>query len=143
MTQPAGLLQGLQGLAQTLVLDAQQIAEPGTRQHRAVGQERQDLLREAGGLVVVGFGDDFQMGRLGVGRHQFQVHRRRSGCGPVFAGQEQAILRAFQVEVGVAEGVQIAGAAEGLTGGEACGPVLPRVMHQDDRQVQLPLQARM
>ena len=83
----AGAFQRLEGLAQTLVLDAQQVAESGPREHRAVSQERQQLLREAGGLAIVGFGDDFQMGRLGVSCHQFQIHGRRSGGGPVFAGQ--------------------------------------------------------
>src|SRR3972149_1845149 len=46
-TEAAGPLQRLQGLAQTLILDGQRVAEVGPREHGALGHQREHLLREA------------------------------------------------------------------------------------------------
>ena len=45
-----------------------------------------------------------------------------------------------QIQVRVAEGMDITGAAQSLTGGDSPRGVLSRVMHQQDREVELPLQ---
>ena len=45
-----------------------------------------------------------------------------------------------EIEVRVAEGVDVTGAAQALAGGDSPRGVLSRVMHQQDRQVELPLQ---
>ena len=58
----------------------------------------------------------------------------------MLTGQHQALVDAAQVEVRVAEGMQVARTAQPLTGGHSAGGVLARVMHQDHREVQLPLQ---
>jgi hypothetical protein len=69
-------------------------------------------------------GHDFQVGRLGVSRDQLQVDRRRSGGGAVLIGQKQALAAAAEVEVGVAEGMQVAGTAKALPGGGPARGVL-------------------
>ena len=98
------------------------------------------LLLETASASVLGLGDDLQVGRLRVGRDQFQVDRRRRRRGPVLALEHQAVPGAPQIEVRVAEGVDVTGAAQGLAGGRSRRGVLPRVMHQHDRQLELPLQ---
>jgi hypothetical protein len=75
-----------QGLAQSLVLDRERVAEPGSRQGRVVGKKRQHLPLQAASLLVTALGDDLQMGRLRVGRDQFEVDRRGSRRGTVLAG---------------------------------------------------------
>ena len=49
-------------------------------------------------------------------------------------------LGSLEIEVRVAEGMDIAEAAQSLTGGDSSRGVLARVMHQQDRDVELPLQ---
>ena len=110
------------------------------RQHRARGQKLEHLLLETASLAVLELGNDLQVGRLRVGRDQLQIHRRRCRRGPVLAGEHQVFPGAPEVEVRVAEGMDVTGAAQPLTGGDSPRGVLSRVMHQQDRQVELPLQ---
>ena len=63
--EAAGPLQRLQGLAQTLILNGQYVAELGPREHDAAGQQRENLLREAALWLVVDTGHHLQMGRVG------------------------------------------------------------------------------
>ncbi len=110
--ETAGLLQRIQGLAQTLILDGQRVAELGPREDAAAGQQREHLLGEAGLRLVVDWTDHLQMDRVGVGGHQIQMDRRRSWGGAMLADQQQAVLNAPQIEVRVAEGMQVSGAAQ-------------------------------
>ena len=58
----------------------------------------------------------------------------------MLVGQHQPLPAAAEVEIGVAEGVDVAGAAKSLAGGDSPRGVLAGVMHQHHREVQLPLQ---
>ncbi len=49
-------------------------------------------------------------------------------------------LGSAEIQVRVAEGVDVTGAAQSLAGGNSPRGVLPGVMHQEDREVKLPLQ---
>jgi hypothetical protein len=58
----------------------------------------------------------------------------------VLAGEDQVFLRSPEIEVRVAEGMDITEAARSLTGGDSSRGVLARVMQQQDRDGELPLQ---
>ena len=57
----------------------------------------------------------------------------------MFDGQGKRLGRAAQVEVGVAPGVELRGAAQGLSCAHAAGGFLG-VMHDEDRQRVAPLE---
>jgi len=113
---PTGLLQGLQSLAQPLVLDRQIATKLCPCQHGILGKKFEHLLLETVLPIGVNHPDDLQVGCLGIGRDQLQRNRRRSRRCAVLAGEHQTIPGTPQVEVRVAEGVQVAGTAESLTG---------------------------
>jgi hypothetical protein len=82
------------------------------------------------------------MGRLRAGFDQLQIDRRRCRRGTVLTGEDQVFLRSPEIEVRVLEGMDIAEAAQSLTGGDSWRGVLVRVMHQQDRDVEVPLQLK-
>ena len=115
--EPARLLECLQGLAQAFVLDSQRIAELGASERHAWGQQVEHLIVETAALLVVPhLGDHFQVGPRGIGGDQLQGHRGRCRCGAVFAGEHQVVVGAAEVEVRIAEGMNVAGTAQSLTG---------------------------
>lgn len=64
--KPAGTFEGLQRLAQTLVLDPQRFTQLRPRQDRTVGQKVQHTLLEAALLSVLDLRDHLQVGRLSM-----------------------------------------------------------------------------
>ena len=121
-------------------MTAKRVAELAPRVHGARGQQRQHLLLEAAVARRCNSATTSRWVVSALARHQFQIDRRRSRRGAVLAGQQQAVPAAAEVEVGVAEGVQVAGAAQPLAGGHSARGVFAGVMHQHHREVQLPLQ---
>ena len=69
-------------------------------------------------MLMATLSDDFQMGVLCVGCDKLQINRRGGGCCAVFAGEHQAFPSSPEVEIGVAEGVDVARPAEALAGGD-------------------------
>ena len=65
---------------------------------------------------------------------------RRCRRRPMLGGEHEVFLDSPQVEIGIAEGVDVAGAAKPLAGGGTSSGVLAGVMHQHHRDVELPLQ---
>src|ERR1700677_131058 len=147
-TNPAGSLQRLQHLAQTLVLDPQGVPELRPRHGHALAQKVQHAFLKATPLAfrcelgrsVLQFPDDLQVSRLGVGRDQLQNDRRRCRRCTVLAREHQVLPTPPQIQVRIAEGVDITRATQSLAGGNSSPSVLPRVMHQQHRQVDPPLQ---
>src|SRR5208337_688789 len=101
VAEAAGMFQRLQGLTETFVLHRQRVAKFCAGEHGTFGKQRKHLFREAQTRFVAESRHDLQVGRLEVGRDQFQSDRRRSRRRAVLARQEQAILAASQVEVRV------------------------------------------
>ena len=110
VADPAGLLQGLQCLAQAFVLDRKRFAELAAGLHNARRQQPEHLLLQRASFLAVELRDNFQMGSLGTGRHQFQIDRWGGRRRAVFVGQQQPLPAVAEVEVGVTEGVDVAGA---------------------------------
>ena len=69
-TEPAGALQRLKHLAETLILDRQAVAELGSREHHAASQIVQHLLLETALLPIPMLRDDLQVGRVRIGRDE-------------------------------------------------------------------------
>jgi hypothetical protein len=57
----------------------------------------------------------------------------------VFAGENETLAGPPKIEVRVAEGMNVTGTTEPLTGSESPGSILSGVMHQHDREVEPPL----
>lgn len=66
---------------------------------------------------------------------QDKGQRVGGGGGAVLDGQDEVVTEAAQVEVGVAPGVEVGGAAEGETGLGTLGATLPCVVHNGDGDV--------
>ncbi len=96
-------------------------------------------MLELGSTELAEVPDDLQVGRLGVGRDQLQMNRRRCRRCSVLAEEHQVFLGSPEIKVRVAEGVDVTGAAQSLTGGDSPRGVLSRVMDQQDREVEPPL----
>jgi hypothetical protein len=139
--KPAGSLKRLQRIAQALVLDRQRVAQLRSRQHHALDQKSQHSPLETASLTVsvLELGDDLQVGRLGVSRDQFQMDRRPCWRRAVLAGKHQVFPDSPEIQGRVAEGMNIPGAAQSLTGGNSSRGIRSPVMHQQDRQVELPM----
>ena len=138
---PAGLLQRLQGLAQTLVFDesvSRSLARVSTASPGKRASTWSWRLRRFSACRVRRPPPDGPSAASVATSSRYTGGE--AGRGTVFAGEHQAFPGAPEVEVRVAEGMQVTGTAEPLTGGDSAGGVLARVMHQHDREVQLPLQ---
>ena len=57
----------------------------------------------------------------------------------MFAGQQQVFAGTSEVEVGIAEGMDVPRTAQSLPGSEAGGRVFAGVMDEDDGEIELPL----
>jgi hypothetical protein len=57
----------------------------------------------------------------------------------VLAGEHEVFLGSPEIPVRVTDGMDVTGAAQPLTGGGSPSGVLSRVMHQQNRAVELPL----
>ena len=129
----------LQGGSQALILDAEAAAQVGP------GQGLGGLPQQGPGAVDQrgsgrgGLGADLEPGggAIGLGSElQFQGLRR--GGGAVLDAQKQALAAGRQIGVGIAEGVQIGAAAQGLSG---LGPAFfAGVVNEDDGGVVRALQ---
>jgi hypothetical protein len=119
----------LQRLAQVLVLDPERIPELGPCPHRTLGQTVEDSLLETAALLVRELVDDLQVGCRRVGRDQLQRDRRRGRRDAVLAGEHQVLLGSSEIQVRVAEGMKITGAAQSQTGDDSSRGVLAGVMH--------------
>ena len=71
-----------------LTVVRERVTEFCSRKDFFLGEEREHLLLEAMLSVVLLAGNDLQMRGFCVGRDQFQIHRWRSCCCAVFAGQQ-------------------------------------------------------
>ena len=109
--EAAGLFERFQGLPQALVLDPEGAAEFASGKDYARWQQFQDPVRQAGSRWVVKVGDHFQVGVVVVAGHQLERDRRYRRGGAVFTGQEQMLVGVSEVEVGIAEGMDVAGPA--------------------------------
>lgn len=135
----AGSLKGFQYLPQALVLDGKRVAQLRSREYRVLGKKREQVLLETASVLVAQLSDDFEMGRFHIARDQFENHRWRSRRCAVLVREHQAFLGSPQVEVRVAEGMEVTGAAQSLTGGDSRRGVFSAVMHQHDGEVELAL----
>jgi hypothetical protein len=131
-------LEVIEHSAKTLVLDMEAATESGPGERLALVVE--GLEHRGGqrcGRVVSMLGD------LEV-RHrscrQDEVERVRAGRGTVLHREGELAVGAREVEVRVAEGVEVGGSTEGLSR-LGCGAVLARVVDQYHRTVVLTLQA--
>src|SRR5271168_309910 len=145
--KPASPFQRLQHLAQPLVLDPQGVPELCPCHGHALAQKVQHAFPEAALLPVRGelgrnvphFPDDLQVSCLFVGRDQLQIDRRCCRRRAMLAREHQVLTTPPQIEVRIAEGMDVTRAAQSLASGSSPRGVLPRVMHQQNRQVELPL----
>ena len=71
----AGSLQGFQGHAKAFVFHRKRLAELRSRERHSSGKQAQYLFAKIALPLAVGFGDDFQVGRFGRGRHELQIDR--------------------------------------------------------------------
>ena len=121
----AGSLKRLRRLAQALVLAPQGVAKLRSRDRHALGQMVEHMLLETASLAVhseirrtvLKLGDHLKVGRLRIDHDQLQRGRRRCRCRPVLAGEHQAFPGSPELQVRVAEGVDVTGAAQALTCG--------------------------
>jgi hypothetical protein len=123
-----------------LVLDRQHIAKFASRKRFPLNETSEHLLLKIALPVALRLGDNLQMDRCRIRGNKLQGHGGRCRSGTVLTQQDQSLADAAEVEVGVAEGMDVTGAAESLAGGDSPDRVFSGVVHQHDREVELSLQ---
>ncbi len=141
--EPAGSLQRLQHLAQALVLDPQANRGASPASAPRLAARRSSTCSSRLRCFRLSSSSSAMTSRWVVSASvatSSRVTGADAGAARCSLESTRCSLRSPQIQVRVAEGMDVTGAAQPLAGGGSPRGVLPRVMHQQHRQVELPLQ---
>ena len=129
----AALLQFMEGIAETGIVDAQALSQSGSGDRGGglleSGEDHVGQRQRGGGGAV-----ETQGQRLLAAADKAQQNGLGSGGGAMLDGEQQAVVGAAgEIAGGVGPGVQVRGAAQGLT--EVAAAAFGHVVDEDDSQL--------